>query len=96
MSNRITERQLQAVVDRINRETKKPNEPYTLVGGEYKANPGNYHLSQQYGGNSLHQMLAGDGGVRDVFGCGHMPKRELFDLMHAFLAGLSASEANTK
>jgi hypothetical protein len=50
------------------------------------ANVGNYHLSHAYGGVSLHQMSNLGGGVRDVFSCGHVPKRNLCDRMFAFLA----------
>lgn len=89
--NRITEKQLNLIVDRINKLTNSPNTAYTKTGNEYKANVGNYHLSGAYGGVSLHQMVGEDGGVRDVFGCGHIPKRDLFNLMHAFIHGLENS-----
>lgn len=86
MSTRITEKQLQLVVDRINALTNAASEPYT----DRKPNALNYHLSRAYGGWSLHQMGANGSGTRDVFGCGHVPKRYLYDLMHAYLTGLTA------
>jgi hypothetical protein len=92
--NTITKGNLQAVVDRINRITGSPMEPYTKTGEipnqKYSANIGNYHLSGAYGGNALHQMQNNGGGVRDIFGMGHVSKRELYNLMHAFLKGMDA------
>ena len=86
MSTRITEKQLQSVVDRINTVTGTALEPYT----NGKPNALNYHLSYAYGGVSLHQMCAEGGGTRNVLGCGHVPKHYLYDLMHAYLAGLTS------
>jgi hypothetical protein len=86
MSTRITENQLQHLVGRINTVTGAALEPYTGP----KPNALNYHISFAYGGVSLHQMGANGSGTRDVFGCGHVPKPYLYDLMHAYLSGLTA------
>ena len=85
--NRITEANLQAVVARINRITNSPMSPY--VGN--KAQIGNYHLSHAYGGVCLHCMATDDGGVSSPLGIGHVPKRELYNAMLAFIAGLNAA-----
>lgn len=87
--SRITEKQLQAVVDRINRLTNSPMTPY--LDGKPQANC--YHLSHAYGGVALHRMSDREGctGVSDMFGY-HMPKRDLFNRMQAFIAGLEASK----
>lgn len=82
---RITEKHLQAVVDRINRITNSPAEPY--ING--KAQIGNYHLSHAYGGVSLHRMSNEGGGVSSPLSSGHVPKRKLYNLMHAFISGLN-------
>ena len=87
---RITDKQLQAIVDRINRTMgtpATPYKPYDPAVGRAQPNAKCYHLSHAYGGVSLHQMSEREGctGARDVFGRGHMPKRELAELMHAFL-----------
>lgn len=74
---RMTEKQLQAIVDRINRMTGAPMTPYTKVGERHVAQIGNYHLSGAYGGKSLHRMVTDGGGISDVFGCGHASKRDL-------------------
>jgi hypothetical protein len=82
--NRVTEAQLQAIVDRLNRVTGMPAAPY--VNG--KAQVGNYHLSHAYGGVCLHRMHNEGGGVSCPIVGGHVTKRELANLMHAYIAGL--------
>jgi hypothetical protein len=85
MQQQVTQAQLQAVVDRINRITGSPMAPYT----EGKINIGNYHLSGAYGGVCLHRMHNQGGGVSSPLSTGHIPKRELLNLMHAYIMGLS-------
>lgn len=88
---RITKKTLQPVVDRINRETGSPAEPWTKgEDGRLKANIGNYHLSSDHGGYALHRMANERGGVSDVLSTGHVPARELYGLMHAWLVGLAS------
>jgi hypothetical protein len=87
---RITQKDLEAVVNRINAVTKSPPTSYTKTkDGKYKANIGNYHLSGAYGGVSLHRMHNSSGGVEDVFSCGHTTKRDLYNRMQSFLLGVS-------
>lgn len=94
MNNRITKSDIDAVVERINRITGSPLEPYTKTGEvpnqKYSANIGNYHLSGAYGGYALHRIDNESGGIRDVLGSGHLSKRDLYDRMQAFIRGLSA------
>ena len=93
MKNRITNTVLKAVVDRINRITDSPMEPYTkMPDGRYQANIGNYHLSGAYGGVDLHRMHNESGGVTTPLNCGHISKRDLYNLMQAYIAGLSESK----
>ena len=79
---RITEKDLRAVIDRINMVTGSPAKPY--VDGKPQA--GCYHLSGAYGGVALHRMARTGTGVTDIF-YGHGTKRELYDKMQAWLAG---------
>ena len=91
--HRITDKDLNAVNNRINIMTGSPMEPYSQDSdGKWKPNANNYHLSGAYGGKSLHRMSADQGctGVHDVFSCGHVPKKELFYRMHAFINGINA------
>jgi hypothetical protein len=85
MKQQVTQAQLQAVVDRINRITGSPMTPYT----DGKINIGNYHLSGAYGGYSLHRMVNAGAGSDDILSCGHVSKRELLSLMFAYIQGLS-------
>lgn len=84
---RITEKGLQATCDRINRIMDKPRDPYARTEGNLVANIGCYHLDHAYGRVALYQMASEGGGVRDIFG-GHMPKRDLYERMQAFIKGI--------
>ena len=84
---RITEKDLRATCDRINRMLDQPLEPYVRIEGKLMANVGCYHLNHAYGGVALYQMASEGGGVRDIFG-GHLTKRDLYERMHAFIKGL--------
>lgn len=88
---RITDKQLESVVSRINRATKSPMEPWVQTkDGKLVAQIGNYHLDHAYGGVSLHRMSSTGGGVSDVLSCGHVTKGKLYALMHAFIRGLES------
>ena len=91
---RITDKQLEAVIDRLNTLTGNPLTPYTRddVTGRHSANIGNYHLNGAYGGVSLHRMMNPGGGITDVFSVGHVPKRQLYELMHAYIQGINAGK----
>lgn len=91
---RITEKDLIAVCERINRATKSPLVPWVKTATGCQSSVGNYHLSFAYGGVNLERMVNDKGGVANVFGHGHVPKRELYEQMHAFLRGLEAATPN--
>jgi hypothetical protein len=82
---RITDKDLDALAARINRITKSPLEPY--ING--KAQVGNYHISHANGGVCLHRITNEGGGVSDPLLIGHVPKRELANLMYAYICGLN-------
>ncbi len=86
---RITEKDLEAVVKRINIITKSPLETYVKNSdGINVSQIGNYHLSFAYGGVSLHRINNEAGGVTTPLNCGHISKRELYNLMQAYISGL--------
>lgn len=86
---RITRKDLEPLVARLNRETNSPMDPWTRgEDGKLRANIGNFHLSGAYGGWSLHRMVNESGGVSDVFSCGHVPARDLYNQLHAYLRGI--------
>jgi hypothetical protein len=86
--NRITRKDIDGAINYLNRITGNDAEPYRKEGDKWVANKGNFHLSGAYGGHSLHQMSNDDGGIRDIFNCGHVPMRELYDLIHAYIKGI--------
>lgn len=89
--NRITETQLQTVVDRI---TGSPLTPYFVnADGKHIPQPRNYHLSYAYGGACLHRMHNEGGGVSSPLSTGHIPKRELLNLMYAYIDGMNEKVA---
>ena len=83
--DRITQKQLEFMCDRINVAHKPPAAPYARIDDKLIGQVGNYHLSGAYGGVCLHQIANESGGARDVFSCGHVPKRDLYNRMHAYL-----------
>lgn len=89
MPKRITKADLSALVTYLNTITNNPDTPYTKgEDGTYRANPGNYHLSGAYGGHALHQMANDGGGVRDVLHSGHIPARDLYSRLDAYVRGM--------
>lgn len=91
----ITIKFLKAQVDRLNRETNNPPAPYVRDGEKLVTQLGNYHLSGAYSGYSLHRMETDGGGTSDVFGCGHVPKRDLSARISAMICGIHATHTTT-
>ena len=87
---RITIKHLKALADRLNRVTGSPMEyakPY-IKGEPFCSNIGNYHISQAYGGYSLHRVVTTGGGVSEPLSTGHIPARDLYHRMHAYINGI--------
>lgn len=94
MTTRITIKDLRAVCDRLNRLTGSPMEyakPY-VKGVPFCSNIGNYHISQAYGGYCLNRVSNEGGGVSSPLLHGHVPARELYNLMHAYIKGLEVTQ----
>ncbi len=94
-TQRVTTANLDAIVARINTMTNSPLTPYASgADGKYEPQAGCYHLRQAYGGYALHQMSTevGCSGITDVLSRGHVPKKELAELMHAFIRGLEVDK----
>lgn len=93
---RITEKQLEALVSWINELTNSPATSYTRnEEGKLTANIGNYHLYFAYGGVNLHRMSNTGGGVNTPLGEGTRTKRELFNQLHAFINGIQTKSEAT-
>jgi hypothetical protein len=88
---RITVSQLEAAASLLNQITGNPSTPYRKEGERHVSNVGNFHISRAYGGFALHQMGNADGGIRDVLHSGHVPARQLLDLMHAYRYGMESA-----
>lgn len=95
---RITLKDLESVIDLLNKATNNPKEPYghtdAVNGGVrmVKANIGNYHLDGAYGGYKLVQMVSESGGIKDTLRCGFIPKKDLYKLMCAYLEGIELNK----
>ena len=88
---RITVKDLEALIARLNRATGSPAEPYIRDDtGRLRAQVGCYHLSRAYGGFALHRMSNESGGVSEPFYTGHVPARDLYNRIHAYLMGYEA------
>ena len=77
---RITQKDLEALVKRINKIHGFDNPEYSEVGS--------YDLSYAYGGVSLHKYESEHGAVSEVFRCGHTTKKDLYFRMNAYITGL--------
>tara|TARA_R100000808_G_scaffold5508_2_gene16721 strand:+ start:1525 stop:1824 length:300 start_codon:yes stop_codon:yes gene_type:complete len=86
---RITRKNLDNLCDHLNKLTGNNIEPWTQdENGRNKANIGTYYISGAYGGWELCQLVNESGGASDVLSSGHVPARELFNLIHAYLKGM--------
>lgn len=86
--NRITKKQLQSRIDTINSILNRPSTPYSQVDGNLIANIGNLSLSQAYGGYGVHLMVNESGGVSNPIWHGHIPARDAYWRLCAFISGL--------
>ena len=84
---RITWKHLEILAERINEVKGTPKKTWTVENGKNKSLIGNYHIDGAYGGVNLHCIINESGAVNNVFGCGHVPKRDLWNRMRAFLEG---------
>lgn len=88
--NRITKKLLQSRIDTINSILGLPATPYTLQGdGTRSANIGTFHLSQAYGGYCVAVLVNDAGGCSSPIWHGHIPAREAYERICAFIAGLT-------
>lgn len=91
MSDRITQAHLESLVKHINAITNSPSDPWTRdESGAFHSNIGNYHLDWAYSGVNLARMVTDGGGISQPLGGGFHTKRELYNLLHAFIRGLEA------
>ncbi len=86
MADRITRKHLDALCAHLNRITKSP---MTYMDGNRNILVGHWHMSSAYGGFCLVRTSNTSGGVSQPMGhMGHQPARRVYELTHAFIAGL--------
>jgi hypothetical protein len=87
---RITNSQLENLCQYINTLTNSPmNYRYVDTGN---IAIGHFSISHAYGGVCVHRTVNEGGGCSTPIVHGHVTKRELYDLMHAFIKGLEFSK----
>jgi hypothetical protein len=94
--SRITQKQLDALCDTINRETGSPL-AYWADGkpsgmSRSKTAVGHYHIDQGFGGSSLVRISNEQGGETTILIRGSTG--DLYERMHAFLSGYRAAKGN--
>lgn len=92
--DRITDKHLTALCERLNKLTGSPLVPYAMdeERTRHVAQVGNFHISHAYGGVCLHRMSNTSGGVSCPLNAGHGPKRELYEQMRAMIAGVELAQ----
>lgn len=86
---RITQKDLECLVKRINDTTNSPITTCTKNAKQYVWNINNYHLDYAYGGVKLVRTCNEHGGISTISTGGFGTKRELYNWMQAFLAGIA-------
>ena len=90
---RITIKQIDAVIEWLNNELERPQEPYGKdENGKLKAQIGNFHMYSAYGKYGLHETQNEQGGVKTVVELG--TKKELFNAIHRLLDGVRLEREN--
>lgn len=96
MADRITNRDLEQLVRVINRRVNGVNHEslwWRNDAGELVAYVGDFYIDGAYGGVALYRVVTAGGGVSDVFNVGHVPKRDLYGRITAYLRGLEDADA---
>ena len=102
--NRITLNDIEAQLVYLNDITHSPERPYGRKefgkwvgggrlgrsGGLGRAQVGNYHLSQAYGGVCVHRVATEAGGITTPLSQSHISKRECYVELVAFIKGIEA------
>jgi hypothetical protein len=87
--NRITSKTLKARIETINTMLGNNPAPYTKGDdGKLVANIGTLYLSGAYGGYCVNKIVTDGGGVTTPIWEGHIPAREAYDRICAFMRGL--------
>jgi hypothetical protein len=94
MPDRITQRDLEQLCRVVNNAVNGSPDGEVWIrtpDGDLHARIGAFYIDGAYGGVALYRVVTEGGGVSDVFGCGHVPKRNLYDRLQAFLRGMEVA-----
>ena len=83
---RITEKDLNAVVNRLNSVTGQPKTYGIKNGKEFKTNIGHYCLDAAYGGWKLVQVVNEGGGIKEITQSGFTSKKNLYYEIQAIIS----------
>ncbi len=86
--DRITQKDLNILVDQINALTDSPMTPFTKTDNKLTGNVGNYHLDYGFKCVQLIRTSNDRGGVSIVSTGGNVTKQQLFRWMEAYIAGI--------
>ena len=89
--DRVTQKQLENLVQRLNRCAGTPETKYTKTASGYKANPNHYYIQGAYGGWKLEQVANEGGGAHDPIPMGFVSKRCCYELVDAFRRGMEVA-----
>ena len=91
MAYRITRKDLDNVVRRLNTIAGTPQEPYIKdEAGKFKPQANCYLIGGAYGGWHLEQMSSIEGctGIRTPISMGYVSKRECYNAIQAYISGI--------
>lgn len=85
MTDRITDKHLDALCERLNKIT---GSPMTYMDGDRHILVGHFHIDSSYGGWNLARTMNTSGGITCPISAGHLPARELYERMYAYIRGI--------
>jgi hypothetical protein len=93
MSQLITKKDLQGMINRLNRVTGSPD-TYSdkQADGKFKSNIGHYHLDFAYGGAKLVRTVNESGGITCPISMGYETKKDAYYMIHAFISGVESTQ----
>lgn len=94
MTNRITNKHLEILVNQLNKLTNSPT-AYADKTNEFKVNIGHYHIDSAYNGHKLVRTINESGGETNITAGGYVSKGQLYKLIDAYISGIE-SVLNTK
>lgn len=89
---RITQKDIEMVVERLNVMRGQAPEPF--VNGMW--NVGTYYISGAYGGWKLVRVANESGAESDPIGSGYVPRRQLYDLIQSYIRGVLDGSASAR